>query len=118
MDRPLKADEASLLKKLLEKDFPGRDQLLDQLQDVLVTELDDEGSLSLKVGASVPAPVNCRVPVEARYADMDSDPEAGPHVHVLLHVVDGRMAELEIYKDDSSPIKKRPAAKDLEVFTN
>jgi hypothetical protein len=39
------------------------------------------------------------------------------HIHVLLHVVDGFMNELEIYKDDSSRVQKVPPAEDLTVFS-
>ena len=40
----------------------------------------------------------------------------GPHVNVLLHVAENRLAMLEIYKDDGSPIKKRPVAESLIFY--
>ena len=43
------ATEWALLKKLLEKSFPGRDELLGQLDGLLIKRIDQEGSLSLKI---------------------------------------------------------------------
>jgi uncharacterized protein DUF6984 len=115
--RPLKEQEQSLLKNLLETNFPGRDQLSAQVPGLLAKPIDEEGSLSLKVQSPVFAAVVHRVPVEASYPDLDSDPEAGPHVHILLHVVDGLMVELEIYKDDGSCIQALPDPDKWTVFT-
>jgi hypothetical protein len=38
-------------------------------------------------------------------------------IHVLLHVVDGTMRELETYKDDGSAVRKRPSPDALALFT-
>jgi hypothetical protein len=116
--RPLKDAERRIFDRLFEKSFPGRDELVKQLAGLLVREIDQEGSLSLKVCSPVLARVRHRIPVEARYTDTDTDPEAGPFVHVLLHIVEGRTVELEIYKDDGSPIGRKPLAADLEVLPN
>ncbi len=40
-----------------------------------------------------------RIPVEASYPDAD-----GVVVHVLLHVIDGRLDELEVYREDSGSV--------------
>ena len=40
----------------------------------------------------------------ARYLDGLGD-DFSPHVHLLPHVTDGRLHELEIYKDDGTPIR-------------
>jgi hypothetical protein len=64
------------------------------------------------------APVKRRVPVEAWYLDVNSKPLDGPFVRILLHVLDGKLSELEIYKDDSSPvIKKEPKLTELTLFS-
>ena len=38
-------------------------------------------------------------------------------IHVLLHVKDGVMHELEVFKDDGSPIQNPPAERDMVLFT-
>jgi hypothetical protein len=62
--RPLKPNERELLNKLLEPGFPGRDELLDQLDSLSAKEIDGDGSLTLQCGPVRPAPVRCRVPTE------------------------------------------------------
>ena len=54
-----------------------------------------------------------RVPVEAEAEDID-----GVTVHVLLHVIDGYIDELEIYRDDSAPLRGtiRPEALSIIVL--
>jgi hypothetical protein len=110
--RNLTQSEKEILAKLLEKDFPGRDAIAQQIEDSLVTEIDRDGSLEFNVSVNTVAVTKYRVPVEAYYQDAD-----GVTVHVLLHVLDGRVKELEIYKDDSSPVIKRPVANQLQVIT-
>jgi hypothetical protein len=116
--RPLKEAERKIFEKLFEVDFPGRNELARQVNGLLVRTVDEEGSLALKVESPVLAPVKHRIPVEARFVDRDTRAGLGPYVHILLHVVDGRMVELEVYKDDESPILSPLCAADLEVFRN
>ena len=109
--------EWALLKKLLERSFPGRDELSQQLDGLSVKTIDQEGSLSLK-----PAPMAARAEVQQRdvaegfYSDEDKTSGEGPQVNVLLHVVEGRLTELEMYKDDGSPIKRSPSAESLKSY--
>ena len=110
--RPLRKNEREVLEKLLEPDFPGRDELRDQLDSVTAEEIDEDGGLALKCEPSRPASVKCRVPTEGECIDTD-----GVMIHVLLHVVDGRMNELELFKEDASRVSKLPAARDLVLFT-
>jgi hypothetical protein len=102
--------------KLLEKEFSGRSQLVKQLEGILVKTVDAEGSLSLKVAPlMIPADVACTVPVEGYYSDEDEPSDLQPKIHVLIHVKNGFLAELEVYKDDGSPIAKRPRASSIIV---
>lgn len=110
--RPLTDHERGVLEKLLEPAFPGRDELLDQMNSVTAQKIDDDGSLVLQCGPSRPAPVKCRVPTEGECVDTD-----GIAIHVLLHVVDGMMSELEVFKDDSSRVRNLPAPRELMLFT-
>jgi hypothetical protein len=107
----------------LAKSFPGRDELLQQLASLTVREIDEEGSLELKVDSSIVAAVQERIATEARYLDSICDNDNLPFVHLdnlpfvhlLLHVVNGRMVELERYKDDGSPILRPPQPDELIV---
>jgi hypothetical protein len=105
------SEERLLFQRLLEADFPGKREVADQLKSCRVRIVDPEGSLELDPGVdSDRVPVDKRIPVEAEGADED-----GVFVHILLHVVNGTVKELEIYKDDSSPIRKMPRPGDLNL---
>lgn len=104
--RPLSERERALLAHLLSFDFVGRDALNDQLQAALVSQIASESGLAFRT-AGPSAQVKQRVPVEGRYIDGPLD-AGGASVEVLLHVVDGRMTELEVYKVDGSPILTGP----------
>jgi hypothetical protein len=104
--------EAEVMQRLLAADFPGKEEIAKQLAGCRVRIIDDEGSLELELSdAAKPAVVEKRIPVEADAVDED-----GIHVHFLLHVVKGFAKELEVYKDDGSPIKRMPCPDDLEVI--
>ncbi len=104
--------EREIIAQLLGAEFHGKSELVNQLTDFRVRVIDDEGSLEFQVNSTArPAMVQKRIPVEAEALDDD-----GIHVHFLLHVVDGFARELEIYKDDSSPIKRMPSPHDLDVI--
>jgi len=93
---------------LLEPDFPGRDALREQLDTAQVEELDECPCLKFKVIGPAVAEVKSRVPIQAY--------SAGGDVHVLLHVVDGRLDELEfVYFDPSKPLQK-PAPREFKRF--
>lgn len=110
--RQLNGNEIQILDALLGSDFPGRSDLIKQISQCRVSCIDKNGSLRFFVGDSAPATrVRMRIPVEAEYSDDD-----GVAVHVLLHVVDGRVDELEVYKDDLSPIMRKPDAASLRVW--
>jgi uncharacterized protein DUF6984 len=94
--RPLSPVELGIVFTLLSADFPGRDELLEQLSECKVRTLDENGSLEFLLYDKRPAMVVRRIPVEAEMEDKD-----GIIIHILLHVVSGFLKELEIYRDDS-----------------
>jgi Domain of unknown function (DUF6984) len=110
--RKLSSIEESLIKRLLSADFPGRKEVSQQLENCLVRVIDTEGSLeiqpNLKASAAI---VEKTIPVEAEAPDED-----GIHMHFLLFVRNGYVKELEIYKDDGSPIRRLPAPEKLEII--
>lgn len=103
--------ELALLYRLLETDFPGQRDLREQIDRSLVRRIDENGSLEFLVGPELRAPVEARIPTEGYTVDTD-----GVLVHVLLHVLDGLVAELEIYKEDSSPVHTAPSAATLQLL--
>ena len=71
---------------------------VNSLETAAAKEIDENGSLALQCGPGRPASVKCRVATEGECADAD-----GIAIHVLFHVKDGMMHELEVFKDDGSP---------------
>jgi hypothetical protein len=108
--RNFTAHEQRIIDRLLEKAFPGRDEICEQMKSCLVRTIDEDKSLEFLVRSNVKAKVKKRVPVEAEVQDTD-----GISIHILLHVVDGKLNELEIYKEDGSPILERPDPSKLKV---
>jgi hypothetical protein len=102
--------EREIIDRLLEKAFPGRDEIWEQMQNCLVRAIDEDKSLEFLVKSKVQAKVKRRIPVEAEFQDSD-----GVLMHLLLHVVDGKVNELEIYKEDGSPIIERPDPSKLKI---
>ena len=72
--------------------------------------IDENGSLAIRVMDCDRANVRERVPVEADAIDSDGQP-----VHVLLHVVDGYLNELELYRNDLKPVLSFPSSTELQV---
>ena len=56
------------------------------------------------------APVRSRIPVEAGGVGAD-----GKRLHVLLHVVDGFLSELEIFREDGKPVRDLMGPDSLEL---
>jgi hypothetical protein len=91
--------ERAIVDRLMEVDFPGRDEVANQLQGSMVRIIDSEGSIEFLPSSVRRAAVDRRIPVEAEFRDSDGLP-----VYFLLHVVDGLVRELEVYKADGSGI--------------
>jgi hypothetical protein len=109
--RQMSEYEASLLARLLEVDFEGRDAVAQQVQNAVVREIDEYGSIEFRVDDERRAAVTQRVPVEGEANDVDGVP-----IWVMLFVVNGKVDELEICKADGSPIVRKPLARDLEIL--
>lgn len=108
--RQLDARERGLLEKLLEADFPGRDELRTQLDSLTAKQIDQDGTLSLRCGSGRPSPRKYKLPFEGICKDAD-----GGTISILLHAdKDGFLSMLEIIKDDGSPIINPPTARDME----
>jgi hypothetical protein len=111
--RELTTEERALLERILEADFPGRDELTPLLRSAFARTIDEDGGLEIESRAEGKAPVVKRVPVEASAKNED-----GVVIHMLLHVVDGKPVELEFFREDGATVKKvpPPTAFDLMVL--
>jgi len=109
--RQLDARERGLLNKLLEAEFPGRDELRSQLDSLTAKQIEDDGTLNLICNSGSPSPKNYGLAVEGICKDAN-----GGNISILLHVnKDGFMHMLEILKMDGSPIINKPSAKELAL---
>jgi hypothetical protein len=100
--RPLSRQEVLLLSALLRQDFPGRDALEQQASHASASPIDENGSLRLHPPDRPLAAVERRIPVEAEIDDED-----GVTVHILLHVLDGKLNEIEVFREDSGALRRR-----------
>jgi uncharacterized protein DUF6984 len=108
---PTEAEKA-VIDALLSAEFLGKDALRMQMATALVNTLDEDGGLeTLPAEESLPATVVNRVPVEAEAEDVDGVP-----IHVLLHVVDGRARELELFREDGKTVQRQPSPQDLPLL--
>ena len=103
--RPLTQEEEVVLKLLLNKNFKGIDVLRQQISNIRVVGICGCGcrTIDLEIihkGTLSQYKENKRVPVELELKDTDGCP-----IMVLLHVVEGYIAELEILRADSQPIQ-------------
>ena len=111
--RPLDQCERAILDRLFECDFLGRDALRSQLVGrrcrVIEKYEDEYGSLELRVeGRQSPTGMGCPL-VEGEYRDEDGVP-----ICVVLHVRDGQLWELEVFKADGGKIIQQPRAELFE----
>lgn len=109
--RVLSGAEALLLTRLLSVEFAGRDELVAQAKVAVARSIDDNGSIALRVRDRRAADVARRIPVEGELEDDD-----GVTVHVLLHVVDGFLSELEVYREDSGALLGALVPEDLRLM--
>jgi len=104
-----------LIRKLLEhRDFPGRDELLDQVPAVRVVGRCDCGCATVDLAIdrspaeeAVPKPI----PTEAAVLD-ETEEEIGG---VLLFAKDGCLNQLEVYSFEEEPIRHLPSPARLTI---
>ncbi len=102
-----------ILRLLMNRPFPGRDELLAQADAAAAHPSDEDGSIRLRCSCFIRAAVAARISAEGEAPDCD-----GITIHYLLHVVDGAMNELEVYKDDSSRVLRHAEPEDLKVMNS
>jgi hypothetical protein len=105
--------ERELIATLLRPEFPGRDVLVKQLESAQVKTLDADSSLTIAARIDERAEVVQRVVVEAWATDTD-----GMLIEFLLHVIDGRLDEFEVFRADSKPLQHVVQPGELDVFVS
>lgn len=100
--RKLRPTEQGILNRLLSESFIGNERLRQQAEmaRVRAQARDDTRTIYFEVPNPVLAEVATRVPVEGQAEDDD-----GALVELLLHVRDGVLSQLEIYRPDGEPIQ-------------
>jgi hypothetical protein len=110
MMRDMTYDERRILDRIFAQLPAAKEELEEQARASKVISLDEDGSLQFGVAPSIPpsAKLADRVPVTAIFDDDDGIP-----VYLLLHIQEGKLFELEIYKADGSKIISAPVAEKL-----
>lgn len=110
-DEPL--DGRALLNRLLSSPFIGRDSLLRQVDQAELNWIWERGSPALLIRVDSDAEradVQQRTPLEAEGIAKDVDDVT---VHFVLHVVDGYLNEVEVFREDGSPLQRMPTLTDI-----
>jgi hypothetical protein len=108
--RPLTAEERSVIARILEKEFRGRDALRAQLDHTRARPIDDTGSIELDVAGGERSEMSGLVPVYARFPDAD-----GFEIEIQLFVQDGKLKELQVSKEDGSTVIHFPTGPLLRI---
>lgn len=98
-ERDFLEEERQWLNKILSVTFEGRDIIAKQVSDAKVTGCCSCGckSIEIKVNNMHPVyPYSKRIPVEMEVASKDGVP-----ITFLLHVLNGYVSELEVFRADS-----------------
>lgn len=124
--REINHRERALLMHLLRGDFQGKAEIMEQISSVEVARISPTGSLKLRAHGPLaivkdndaPSPrANDYIPVEAFYDDEVSNQKSilriARLVRLALHVTNGRISELEVYKEDGTFIVTDPYEVDL-----
>jgi hypothetical protein len=113
--REMSGHEVQIVKRLLEPDFTGREQVLADILDAKVRSInEDETILEFQLPSyQRPKGTGQRtLPVEGMFMDEDGIP-----VYVYLFVdVNSRLFELEFCKVDGSRIKRFPESSDVQLI--
>jgi len=99
-----------MIARLLGASFPGQHEVAEQLATARFEIIDGNKSLNIFPSASVKAPVQKTIPVEASVADKD-----GILIQVLLFVRAGAVYMLEILREDGEPVKEMPSVDKFDV---
>ncbi|WP_414450020.1 hypothetical protein AB4851_30125 [Burkholderia sp. 22PA0099] len=107
--------EVILLKAMIEKISSGKSALDMQINSCQVRSLDDMGSLEIRTNIASTYGAYTGPLVTAQQEDVDTISGCGPYINVLLFLKDGKLEQLEVYKDDGSPPQRKIQADSLSI---
>lgn len=103
---------------MFDKEFPEKKVLQEQIKESYIKPNYNNNFISLKFYITSDLKkftyTNIRVPVEMRVYERDNDVP----IIFILHVIEGFINELEIYKADSSEIIDKFSFDGLEIIIN
>jgi hypothetical protein len=109
--RALTKYETHLIGRLVER-LPERDIYLRQIESARAEPWAGDESIKLTLPEGAPSVcLRTGMPAEGEFRDAD-----GVVAHVLLHVQDGHLRVLEIFKEDGSSVAKMPELENFKVI--
>jgi hypothetical protein len=96
------------MENLMERDFAGREALLEQLNSSHVRWIGPENAPAMLFripGCVQPAGVEYQTPLEAEGIALDED---GVPIRFVVRLEDGFLDELEVFREDGAPIRVLP----------
>lgn len=103
--RKLSVFERKILNSLLSADIPCTSILRQQIDDCRVKTIDEYGSIKIVTNSNTRCTDADGAPITGQADDIDTIPGVGPYINFVIFVRDGVIYELQIYKDDGTPIK-------------
>jgi hypothetical protein len=106
--------ELALVQRFLTVEFQGREEIGSQIKGATGRWLTNAEAPALIIRVSdtcALANVNTRVSVDGVGHDED-----GSELHFLFHVVDGKAAEIEIFRPDGGKVRKLPQPSTISVM--
>ena len=112
--RELNLQEKEILNTLLEKDFKGRTEIKEQIHTATVRKCCDCGcnSIEFSITSNTVIPSTIRVSVEASYFIKEKP------FQILLHVIKGKVSELELVSYSDLIATDYPKKDELKVKIN
>lgn len=115
--REISDKEKGILQRMLSAGIPHSEEILEQIEGVSVAVLDNFGSLRFLTEDRNRLNLPDGPIINALQVDQETESDFGPYVNYIIFVKDGRVCELQIYKDDDSPITSMlDASKIISVF--
>jgi hypothetical protein len=102
--------ELALVERLLVGKPEGWEQWLEQARGAEVCQTDGEGTIFFKDALHLASKPRSKL-IHGECKDVD-----GTSIGYVLHIVDDRLLELEIYTGAPWPIIRRPHPNEIEVF--
>ncbi len=108
--------ERLLIVKLISFMRDDIDHYLAQVSKIMVSPIDEFGSFSIHVDNQSGNGAASKPLVSAIQADLDSDEVSGPFINLILFGSEGRLTELQIYKDGETTMFAKLDPDKLRIY--